>query len=163
MGTAKSQAWRHLLLTHAVLIERLERELLDECQMSIAWYEVLMRLHEASGDEGLRLTDLAGSLVVSQSNVGKLTERMERAGLVERRPDPGDGRATLATLTQLGRDRFAEASAVHRRGVDACFDSRITIAEARALTGTLAKVLAAQDASVGTTGPVRPARRAANR
>jgi DNA-binding MarR family transcriptional regulator len=35
-------------------------------------------------------------------------ELMERDGLVQRSPDPADGRATVVTITDKGREAFAE-------------------------------------------------------
>nr|WP_311132526.1 MarR family transcriptional regulator [Nonomuraea gerenzanensis] len=51
----------------------------------------------------LRLTDLTRTEQVSQPGITQLVTRLEREGLVERRPDPSDGRAVLVHITEAGR------------------------------------------------------------
>lgn len=51
----------------------------------------------------MRLTDLTRTEQVSQPGITQLVTRLERDGLVERRPDPTDGRAVLVHLTEAGR------------------------------------------------------------
>ncbi|MCX4910894.1 MarR family winged helix-turn-helix transcriptional regulator [Streptomyces sp. NBC_00878] len=50
-----------------------------------------------------RLTALAGTEQISQPGLTQLVTRLERDGLVERRPDPTDGRAVLVHITESGR------------------------------------------------------------
>ncbi|MGW2745407.1 MarR family winged helix-turn-helix transcriptional regulator [Streptomyces sp. NPDC001450] len=50
-----------------------------------------------------RLTDLVRTEQLSQPGVTQLVTRLERDGLVERRPDPTDGRAVLVHITEEGR------------------------------------------------------------
>ncbi|MFJ9819193.1 MarR family winged helix-turn-helix transcriptional regulator [Streptomyces sp. NPDC101151] len=49
-----------------------------------------------------RLTDLVRTEQMSQPGVTQLVTRLERDGLVERRPDPTDGRAVLVHITEAG-------------------------------------------------------------
>lgn len=51
-----------------------------------------------------RLTELARTEQISQPGLTQLVTRLERDGLVERRPDPADGRAVLVHITENGRD-----------------------------------------------------------
>ncbi|MDN0201312.1 MarR family transcriptional regulator [Streptomyces sp. S.PNR 29] len=50
-----------------------------------------------------RLTELARTEQISQPGLTQLVTRLEHDGLVERRPDPTDGRATLVRITEAGR------------------------------------------------------------
>ncbi|MBJ6637181.1 MarR family transcriptional regulator [Streptomyces sp. DHE7-1] len=50
-----------------------------------------------------RLTELARTEQISQPGLTQLVTRLERDGLVERRPDPTDGRAVLVHMTEGGR------------------------------------------------------------
>lgn len=45
--------------------------------------------------DGTRVTELAARLEVSKQAVGQLVNELEAMGLIERRPDPRDGRAKL--------------------------------------------------------------------
>jgi DNA-binding MarR family transcriptional regulator len=49
-----------------------------------------------------RITDLAATENLTQSAMTKIATTLQSAGLVERRPDPADGRATLIALTDVG-------------------------------------------------------------
>ncbi|MEU7715328.1 MarR family transcriptional regulator [Micromonospora chalcea] len=60
-------------------------------------------LHELDPDRPLPARDLAEQLGCDRSNVTGLADRLERAGLVERRTDPADRR--LKTLVVTGRGR----------------------------------------------------------
>lgn len=51
----------------------------------------------------VRLTTLAGKEGVSQPSMTQLVQRLERAGLVTRLPDPDDGRACLIGITSEGQ------------------------------------------------------------
>ena len=48
---------------------------------------------------------------VEQPTMANTLNRMERDKLIERTPDPNDGRSALIGLTRLGRQRAAEALA----------------------------------------------------
>ena len=50
-----------------------------------------------------RLTELVRTEQISQPGLTQLVTRLERDGLVERRPDPTDGRAVLVHITDSGR------------------------------------------------------------
>ncbi|MCZ7415681.1 MULTISPECIES: MarR family winged helix-turn-helix transcriptional regulator [unclassified Streptomyces] len=50
-----------------------------------------------------RLTELVRTEQISQPGLTQLVTRLERDGLVERRPDPADGRAVLVHITDSGR------------------------------------------------------------
>ena len=51
----------------------------------------------------MRMTELTRTEQVSQPGITQLVARLERDGLVERRPDPADGRAVLVHITEAGR------------------------------------------------------------
>jgi len=78
-----------LVTANAKLTRTLSRELEDDCGIPLTWFEVLIRLAQAP-DRHLRLTDLAGSLMLSSSGTTRLVDRIEAAGLIRRVacPDP---------------------------------------------------------------------------
>lgn len=53
--------------------------------------------------EGLAQRELADLLGVKPATISKMLERMERAGFLERRPDPKDQRVSRVYLTAQGR------------------------------------------------------------
>jgi DNA-binding MarR family transcriptional regulator len=62
------------------------------------------RLCARVGEDGTRLTELAESAQVTKQTAGFLVDQLERAGYVERVPDPTDARARLVRLAARGRD-----------------------------------------------------------
>lgn len=67
------------------------------------------RLAQRIAEKGSRLTDLAEQAQVTKQTASLLVAALEREGLVERVPDPADGRARLIRLTQQGRTVAAQA------------------------------------------------------
>jgi DNA-binding MarR family transcriptional regulator len=61
---------------------------------------VLVPLYE---EDGLRPGELARRARLSKQTMTELVRRLERDGLVERRADPSDGRASLVYLTSRSR------------------------------------------------------------
>jgi DNA-binding MarR family transcriptional regulator len=60
---------------------------------------VLMRV----GPDGTRLTVLAEAAQVTKQTAGFLVDQLEKAGYVERVPDPTDGRARLVRVTEKAK------------------------------------------------------------
>lgn len=52
--------------------------------------------------EGSRLTELAAQARMTLPAMSELVDDLQRIGIVERRPDPSDGRAKLICLTDAG-------------------------------------------------------------
>jgi DNA-binding MarR family transcriptional regulator len=70
-----------------------------------------MRLAQRIGPSGSRLTDLAEQAQVTKQTAGYLVDQLERAGWVERVPDPTDGRARLVRLTDRAQQAVPIAAA----------------------------------------------------
>ena len=60
------------------------------------------RVFQRIDRDGSRLTDLAEAAQVTKQTVGFLVDQLERAGYVERTPDPRDGRARLVRVAGRG-------------------------------------------------------------
>lgn len=58
--------------------------------------------------DGCKISELARQLDLGKPAATTLVERMEKAGLIHRRPDKDDARASLLDLTQNGRGALAE-------------------------------------------------------
>jgi len=69
--------------------------------LSIPQFDALSTLTER---EGMTQQDLAARLYVTKGNVSGLIDRLVEAGLVERRPIPGDRRSHALYLTPAGAD-----------------------------------------------------------
>lgn len=57
--------------------------------------------------EGVRLTALAARVGITKQAVKELVDELEAIGVLERAPDPADGRAKLIRWTAAGREGLA--------------------------------------------------------
>jgi DNA-binding MarR family transcriptional regulator len=121
-------AWRGFLRVHAALVRQLDAELEREHALPLTSYEVLLFL-EAAPERRLRMSELAASLLLSQSGATRLVDRLERRGLVRRERCETDGRGFYAALTDAGSARLREARPTHLAGVRRLFLDRLSGSE----------------------------------
>ncbi|HLI89121.1 MAG TPA: MarR family transcriptional regulator [Ktedonobacteraceae bacterium] len=62
-----------------------------------------MLLLQLWNEEGMTQSQLAACMGVEPPTATKMLQRMENAGLIERRPDPEDARISRVYLTERGR------------------------------------------------------------
>jgi DNA-binding MarR family transcriptional regulator len=80
-----------------------------------AGYEITtaqMKIVQRIGPDGTRLTDLAEQAQVTKQTAGFLVDQLEKAGWVERVPDPADKRARLVRLSESAQQATRIANAV---------------------------------------------------
>jgi DNA-binding MarR family transcriptional regulator len=95
-----------------VVLGQLVRRLRAEHRFSLAHGIVLGRLDR----EGPRSTsDLAAAERVRPQSMAQTVSELEAEGLIDRRPDPSDGRRALLELTDVGR-RTLQAERQQREG-----------------------------------------------
>ena len=70
-----------------------------------------------------RMSSLSSELKMSPSSLTRLVERLERKGLVERRPAPESRRSIEVHLTERGRSAVDVVMAVRRREVTAVIEA----------------------------------------
>jgi DNA-binding MarR family transcriptional regulator len=97
------------LLLCAAHLERAIVAALQPFGLSFSDFDVLNTLRRRGDDEGTNPRDLARSSLITSGAMTSRLDRLERAGLIERRPDPGDRRGVLVQLTEQG-ERLAEES-----------------------------------------------------
>ena len=76
-------------------------------ELSLVSYTLLSHLEER---DGRRATDLAAHYALDKSTVSRQVAALERAGLIERRPDPEDHRVQVLHLTDAGRRILAQVT-----------------------------------------------------
>lgn len=114
-------AWLSFVRTHSRLWDRVEAQMRRDHGLTMARYDVLAQLVNAGGRLGL--SDLASSILLSQSGVSKLLDRMEQSGLVHREPDSRDARAAFATISPRGRSMVEAARQGHHDLLQQAFGS----------------------------------------
>jgi DNA-binding MarR family transcriptional regulator len=129
---AELGAWRGFLRAHRHLNRELDANLHEAHSLSLPAYDVLVQLAGAP-ERRMRMSKLAGAIVLSPSGLTRLVDRMCRDGLVERVSCASDARGSFAALTDLGGERFAQARGTHLAGIRLLFTSRFSAAELRRL------------------------------
>jgi len=143
----KGHAWAVFLTAHATLIERIESALAAADLPPLAWYDVLWELEKADGR--LRMAELARRVVLSRSNLSRLADRLEEAGLAQRADAPEDGRGYDLVLTRAGRAMRRKMWPVYETQIQQVFASHLTNDEARVIGEALARAAkAARDGKI---------------
>lgn len=88
-------------------------------ELSLVSYTLLGHLEEVGG---CRATDLAAHYALDKSTVSRQVTALERAGLIERRPDAADQRVQVLHPTRAGRHILAQVTESRR----AAFRERLT-------------------------------------
>jgi DNA-binding MarR family transcriptional regulator len=97
----------------ALFLDALQDECLAPFGISFGDYAVLRLLDDPPDGVSLSPTRLADMVVRTTGGMTKSLDRLERQGLVRRRPDPADGRGVLVGLTPKGRRVAQDASAAY--------------------------------------------------
>ena len=133
-------AWRAFLQAYAVVVPRIERTLQAETGIPFAWYDVLLELNGAKPERRLRMQELGDRVTISRSRVSRVVDELERAGFVERIPDPSDRRAAFAAITPEGRSALRKAAPVYLAAVEQEFLAHLSAAEARTIEHALDRI-----------------------
>lgn len=112
LDETEQEAWRRLAGLFTVLPAALDAQLQRDVGLTHFEYGVLSALSEAPG-RTLRMGCLAGLANGSLSRLSHVAGRLEKKGWLSRRPDPANGRYTLATLSESGWEKVVEAAPGH--------------------------------------------------
>jgi len=107
-GVPQMHAVTSLMRVQQVVLGRLDG-LLRPLGLTFARYEALVLLTFSSRGS-LPLGKMGERLQVHPTSVTSIVDRLEKAGLVIRKPHPEDGRAVLAEITDRGRELVEEAT-----------------------------------------------------
>jgi DNA-binding MarR family transcriptional regulator len=140
LESAKGSVWAAFLTAHAVLVEQIEARLAAEALPPLGWYDVLWALERAA-DQRLRMNELAAQVVLSRSNLTRLVDRLEEAGLVQRERSADDRRGAYAVLSTAGKAMRRRMWPVYQTAIRELFEAGITEAEAAAMGRALRRVL----------------------
>ena len=140
LETSKASVWALLLTTHAVLLERIESRLAEAGLPPLAWYDVLWGLERAA-DQRVRMSELAEKVVLTRSNLTRLVDRLEDAGLVQRERSEEDRRGAYAVLTAEGKAMRRRMWPVYAQGIKELFEDRLDEAQAQVMAEALRSML----------------------
>src|SRR5262245_42210404 len=145
MAKGDVSAWPALLTARALVVDAIEVRLAKAGLPELAWYDVLWAL-EREPQGRLRMYELATATVITRSNLTRLVDRLEKAGLVSRERDDEDRRGAFAVLTPAGRQLRGRMWKVYGRAIDELFDRHLGPDEAAAMRACLLRIIEASRA-----------------
>lgn len=138
-GDEKVELFGLLLETNARLSRNLGLVLESECQLPLAWFEVLLQLRR-SPDGRLKMNQIADAIVHSTGGTTRLIDRLEESELVRRENCSEDRRAVYVAITTEGNTRLDEALSIHLKYLEQHLGARLTCDERTSLTALLTKL-----------------------
>ena len=120
------------------VISRLRRRILKASEIediTLGQASVLARL---SGKDGVTASELAAADGVRHQSMTATIASLAAMGLVERNPDPGDGRRLLITLTPEGQRRVEEGRQARTEWLAGRLQDRCTEEERQAVIAAMA-------------------------
>jgi DNA-binding MarR family transcriptional regulator len=116
LSITEQQTWRAFLKATQQLWDQLDRDLLREAGVPMAYYQMLAMLSEAP-DRTLRMSDLANQTWSSRSRLSHAVDRLEEKGWVRRVTCPTDRRGAFAQLSDEGFAVLQTAAPSHVQSV----------------------------------------------
>lgn len=138
-STPASEAWQGVMTAFIRVNSILSNEMETETSVSLEWYSILLMLAQAD-QQAMRPSDLADQVGLSRSAITRLVDRLEVAGLVERRKCASDRRGSFVALTTQGEQVFMQAGRVHLRGINEHVGSHLTNQELAQIAELLGKL-----------------------
>jgi DNA-binding MarR family transcriptional regulator len=145
LDATRIAAWRDMRVTVDDIERRVDRDLRDEWDISLAWFDVLASLQRLGGTA--RPLDVAADLGIPASSISRRLDRLEEEGWIARhRPaseaahrdgELSDLRAVDVELTRTGRRLWREMNVSFRRSVQVNFAIHLGDDEVAALRGVL--------------------------
>jgi DNA-binding MarR family transcriptional regulator len=132
-------AWGNFLLAHARATEELNKRSAAAGFPSMDWYDLLWAL-ERAGDNHLRMSEVADMLTTSRSNLTRLLDRLEEAGLAVRERSGEDRRTAYAVITPAGKKLRKKMWVLYEKVIPEIFLDHLTDKEAAAVAEGLRKV-----------------------
>ncbi|MFD4232521.1 MarR family winged helix-turn-helix transcriptional regulator [Streptomyces sp. NPDC058545] len=149
LDTDEQQQWYAFAYVLTQLPAALEARMQRDAGIAHFDYVVMSALSMAP-ERTLRMSELAQYAGSTLSRLSNVVIRLEKRDWVHRHPDPTDGRATLATLTDDGMDKVAAAAPGHVDAVRRLVFDPLTKAQQRQLGVVSQRMLAALQAPCPT-------------
>src|SRR3977135_4283814 len=111
------KVWEDISRAHCSMLAALEKDMLPQTGLAVAWYQVLAELIRAP-DAMLRFQDLARVAGISESGASRRLNQMIKAGLIDRHSCPTDRRGVYAHLTAKGKNAYDKGHEVFLRSLD---------------------------------------------
>jgi DNA-binding MarR family transcriptional regulator len=131
-------AWARLVKAARVVVGRVEADLKAAGFPPLGWYDVALELRRAG--RPLRPVEIEDLLLIPQSNVSRLLDRMVAAGYLARQPCAADKRGFELALTDAGQELLRMWPA-YRALIQKHVGGKLQPGEAEVLAGSLGRLL----------------------
>jgi DNA-binding MarR family transcriptional regulator len=147
-------SWSALVAVYQAVLHDLVRALEHDAGIDSGMFSALAHLQRAEPPGRLPLAELQRLMHprYSQPGLSRLVKRMETHGLVERRVDAADGRATTVHVTRAGRARYKHANTVYTAAVEEHFLAFVTAEERDRIAQDLGAVTIRRTAGANARG-----------
>jgi DNA-binding MarR family transcriptional regulator len=129
-----------LIRLEIALWDRVDARLRGSHELPLAFFEGLLFISRAPG-ASMRVGDLARELRVTVGGTSKLIDRIQRAGLIARQPDPDDRRASRVVLTTAGKRRLTAAVKTYEAEVASVLGAVLGPEEQQQMNDYIARLL----------------------
>ena len=134
--SSTTKLWEGLTRAHNLMTAALEKDMLPEAGIPLAWFEVLHHLSGAP-DGAMRFQELARVSGITDSGASRRLDQMIKAGLIERRSCPTDRRGVFAHMTAKGQAAYRKGHAIFVRSLRRNLASQLEPGEIEALRASL--------------------------
>lgn len=140
----QQDVWLNIWSMRVWLPARMDAQLKSDSGLSNFDYFALAQISMAP-ERRLRMSELAELSDMTLSHLSRVVTRLEKAGWVKRVPDPTDGRATVAVLTEAGWAKVEEAAPGHVSNVRRLVFEHLSDDELKVLGTAMEKIVNALD------------------
>ncbi len=135
----EQQTWLAVAAVVTWLPDALDAQLQRDAGISHFEYQVMAML-SMSPQRTRRMKEVAALANGSLTRLSRTVDRLEARGWVTRRPDPEDGRSTLAVLTDAGWDKVVATAPDHVSEVRRLVFDPLTATQVRHLREIAARI-----------------------
>ncbi len=135
-------SWSVLVAVYQAVLHDVVAQLDRRAGMDSGVFSALAYLERADPPHRMPMGELQRAMHprYSQPGFSRLVQRMEQDGLVERRTDARDRRATVIVATRVGRAQFRAANAVYVDALEESFGRHLGPAEHERVAAILGRV-----------------------
>lgn len=123
-----------------LMIYRNISEYLDKYNISPAKFNILLVVKHMGKDEGISQNKISKFLLVTDSNMTRMLDKLEREGYLRRVDKKGDRRTNLVQITKNGADLLEQAWGGYIKGIKSMINSHISGKEKASLNSILEKL-----------------------
>ena len=128
------RAFVRLVRAQRSVVTGIERRVKDAGFPPLEWYDLLWELER---DGPARPRDMQDRLLFPQSNLSRLIDRLQKAGLVERQSCKEDARGQVVAITPKGKDLRKRMWKAHAAAIQAMVGDHLSDAEADQMASLL--------------------------